>query len=73
MTTPPMNGNGHYKRYDYRCPNCGRLWFRAHLVVGVMFWIRCHRCNLFFVIGKDNEGVFIRDDTRRLEYSETVT
>lgn len=62
MTTPT---NGHYKRRDYRCPSCGRLWFRAYLPINAIIQIRCVRCNLFFVIGKDADGLFVRDDNNQ--------
>ena len=29
---------------DYRCPNCGRLLFRAYLVDGAEVRIRCGKC-----------------------------
>ena len=59
MTTPT---NGNYRRRDYRCPTCGRLWFRAYLPVKAILQIRCPKCNLFYVVGKDSEGLFVRDD-----------
>jgi len=64
MTTP--SDNGHYKRRDYRCPTCGRMWFRAYLPVNTVLQIRCTKCNLFFIIGKDNDGLFIRDDNKEV-------
>ena len=61
MTT---HGNNGHKRYDYRCPSCGRLWFRACIVLGVVIQIRCPKCGAMYIIGKDTEGLFIREDER---------
>ena len=61
MTTP---SNGHYKRRDYRCPTCGRLWFRAYLPEFSVLQIRCTKCSLFYIVGKDNLGLFVREDTQ---------
>ena len=59
MTTPT---NGNYKRRDYRCPSCGRLWFRAYFPLGVILEIRCTKCNAFYIIGKDKDGLYVRED-----------
>ena len=59
MTTP---NNGNYKRRDYRCPTCGRLWFRAYLSNGTVVQIRCPKCSMFYVIGRDTVGLFVRED-----------
>jgi len=54
--------NGRFVKYDYRCPSCGRKWFRAYIGHGTVLDIRCPRCNLFYVVGKDDDGMFIRKD-----------
>lgn len=44
-------------RYDYRCPRCGRLLFRATLPDGSKVDIRCPKCGAMAIIapnGKDS-------------------
>ena len=57
----------------YRCPTCGRLWFRAHLPKFTVLQIRCPKCGLFYVIGNDNLGLFVREDTKEGDTIPEVT
>ena len=46
------------KKYDYRCPHCGRLAFRAYLPPGSKVAHRCAKCGkmlTFNVNGKKTE------------------
>jgi len=60
MTPTPDNGN--FQRRDYRCPICGRLWFRAYFVIGTVLQIRCPKCGAFHVVGKNNMGMYLHED-----------
>jgi len=54
--------NGRFVKYNYRCPNCGRKWFRAYIAKGSEIDIRCGKCNLFYIVGKNDDGMFIMQE-----------
>jgi phage FluMu protein Com len=47
-------------RYDYHCPACGRLWFRAHLAINTYIEIRCGKCGQMMHIRQTAEGTVVR-------------
>ena len=64
--------NGRYVEYDYRCPNCARLFFRAYISSGTVLKIRCGRCNLYYVIGKGDDGMFFNQEAPNVTKQEAL-
>lgn len=57
-----MNGNGSKPEQvmkNFRCPDCGRFWFTAHLVPGCILHVRCYRCGRDQVVKQTPEGLLI--------------
>ena len=46
-----------HKRRDYRCPNCGRLAFRAYLGEDTQVQHRCAKCGQMLVFKSNGKEV----------------
>jgi len=44
------------KKYDYRCPHCGRLAFRARLTKGTVVSHRCAKCGKMLTFESNGQG-----------------
>ena len=53
------------KKYDYRCPHCGRLAFRAYLAPGTKLAHRCAKCGRMLTF--NNNGKEIQITTKQKE------
>jgi GTP-dependent phosphoenolpyruvate carboxykinase len=38
------------------------MWFRAYLAHGTNIQIRCPKCNMFYLIGKGDDGIFLKEE-----------
>ena len=47
------------KKYDHRCPNCGRLAFRAYLADGTKVAHRCAKCGRMLVFKSNGKKIEI--------------
>jgi len=45
------------KKYDYRCPNCGRLAFRAYLAPNTLISHRCAKCGRMLVFNSNGKKI----------------
>ena len=52
------------KKYDHRCPGCGRLIFRAYLAPDTMIATRCPKCGKMLTFSSNGKKIAITTEEK---------